>query len=1029
MRYFITHTTENYEDITLQLAKSINKYSKYKLIVYTIDYDGSELLKSVAITKRIDLNLPIANANDFMEKFGITYVYRNSVRTFLALGGKIDAMIDACNSGIDEWVYIDSDSIVNTNVDDLFDYCNEIETFPLASKGPYDYILLTHPDGSIEGNPFWQNNNVTDLESTLEWPMMKFFCMTPQQRGTYHTTNILVGNKNVKPFLEIWRDCKNLFPKITNTYKISPLQEETIYNVLTWQIKDIGLPMVYINVKGSDTVKHFLENETNQDIFVSEYYKLPKEKQLIKVFHGEKRMDEIDNIFNLIDTTTRKKLKILFVAPHLSTGGMPSFLLKRIKSLNQHSKDIEIFVVEFTNYSSTYVVHRKQIIDLVGENRFWSLGKDKFELIDIIKNNNIDIVHIDEMIEGFDSFNQVPPYLMELLYSNDRSWRIVETCHNVWFNPNETKLYNPDGYLFCTPWHLENTFTKMISPKELSLFPIENLKVTNEERINCKNILKLDLNKKHVLNIGLWTSGKNQGEGIEIARKLINTNPEIQFHFVGNQAINFESYWKPLMDNLPSNVTIWNERNDIDTFLKASDIFMFNSTWECNPIVLREAISYGLPILARNLTQYMDMFTPYITPINSDIDDTSTKLVNLIYNTINYSLPENDVKNFAETHVNFYNKIIKNEPEKQFENPKKPQFIFHCVDNPYFEIKSEIDKEFNVKIYDDKFNLHYEETIKSNTWIKLNREYYTKWNIKVFDGDMLIYKESLNYTNKRVFISFDSHSLGDTIAWIPYCLEFKKKHNCDVIVACKWIEYFKDVYPELEFVPPGSTVHNIMGMYKLGWFWNSDKEPEICNTIPLQKSVTNILGLDFTEIKPRINFTPKENPYTSKYITIATHSTSGLKYWNNPTGWQELIDYLILKGYKIISVSKEKCDLKHVEHLEDTSITNTMNVIHHSEFFIGLSSGLSWLSWAIGKHVVMISNFTEKNHEFTSNCTRIVKLDVCNSCWNNPMFKFDKGDWNWCPEHKDTERQFECHKSITSQMVINSIQHLLINNN
>ena len=99
MRYFITHTTENYEEITLQLAKSINKYSKYKLIVYTIDYDGSELLKSVAITKRIDLNLPIPNANDFMEKFGITYVYRNSVRTFLALGGKFDAMIDACNSG------------------------------------------------------------------------------------------------------------------------------------------------------------------------------------------------------------------------------------------------------------------------------------------------------------------------------------------------------------------------------------------------------------------------------------------------------------------------------------------------------------------------------------------------------------------------------------------------------------------------------------------------------------------------------------------------------------------------------------------------------------------------------------------------------------------------------------------------------------------------------------------------------------------------------------------------------------------
>ena len=73
----------------------------------------------------------------------------------------------------------------------------------------------------------------------------------------------------------------------------------------------------------------------------------------------------------------------------------------------------------------------------------------------------------------------------------------------------------------------------------------------------------------------------------------------------------------------------------------------------------------------------------------------------------------------------------------------------------------------------------------------------------------------------------------------------------------------------------------------------------------------------------------------------------------------------------------------------------------------------------------MISNFTEYNHEFTSNCTRIVNNSVCNGCWNKPQFKFDKGDWDWCPEHKNTERQFECHKSITSEMVIKQMQHLI----
>ena len=45
------------------------------------------------------------------------------------------------------------------------------------------------------------------------------------------------------------------------------------------------------------------------------------------------------------------KKKILFLAPHLSTGGMPAFLLKRIEALRQV---YEIFVVEHRNFSNEY---------------------------------------------------------------------------------------------------------------------------------------------------------------------------------------------------------------------------------------------------------------------------------------------------------------------------------------------------------------------------------------------------------------------------------------------------------------------------------------------------------------------------------------------------------------------------------------------------------------------------------------------------------------------------------------------------
>jgi hypothetical protein len=120
MRTFITHTTENYEEITTNLVRSIRKYSEYPIRVYTIDYDASENLKSLADCVRLDLNLPKLSSNDFVSENGNSYVQRKTLRTFLTLSAKVDAMINACENSIEEWVYLDSDCVANHNVDDLF---------------------------------------------------------------------------------------------------------------------------------------------------------------------------------------------------------------------------------------------------------------------------------------------------------------------------------------------------------------------------------------------------------------------------------------------------------------------------------------------------------------------------------------------------------------------------------------------------------------------------------------------------------------------------------------------------------------------------------------------------------------------------------------------------------------------------------------------------------------------------------------------------------------------------------------------
>jgi autotransporter strand-loop-strand O-heptosyltransferase len=676
-------------------------------------------------------------------------------------------------------------------------------------------------------------------------------------------------------------------------------------------------------------------------------------------------------------------MKIVYLAPHLSTGGCPQFILKRIQSLLTHTEGIEVYVVEYSYHGDAYVVQRNAIKKLLGKN-FGAHFSTKVEIADYIGLINPDIIHIDEMSERLDQ------HLMKALYRNDRKWYIIETCHDIAFDPS-TKVFHPDLFMFCSPYH-EDTFADLESLYETIEYPVDFKTIYWQEKVQAKRHLGMDLKKKHILNVGLWTKGKNQGEMLEIAKKY----PEMMFHSVGNQAGNFADYWQPLMKDVPPNVKIWGERADVELFMTAADVFMFNSTWECNPLVLREAIAHTLPIVARNLPQYGDMFTKYLDPIDTDLRTITRK-----YKTSN----DKNSRAFALKHEKAYKELMKVPIRKQ-----QVSITQHFVNQPFLEIKGNSESNFLVKFFDEKGICHYENTIKANHWIKLNRQWYTRWQAKVWEGKDLIYNSTLDLEGKKVFIAIDSRSLGDTLAFIPYCDAFRVKHNCEVIVSTFWNKILD--YPDLEFVEPGTMV-NCYAMYMLGYFHDSDKEPVPANKVPLQQCASNVLGLDFEELVPRVRLN-RERLDLGRYVTIATNSTAQCKFWTR-SGWQTVINHLHSKGFRVINVSKEANPFDNCEPIADTSIEYTMQVIAGAEYQISLSSGLSWLAFAIGTHVVLISNFTASDYEFTTKCTRIVNTKVCHDCWSE--HKLDSANWNWCPRNQN----FICHTSITPEMVIQQL--------
>ena len=330
----------------------------------------------------------------------------------------------------------------------------------------------------------------------------------------------------------------------------------------------------------------------------------------------------VNSIQKTLDEKAGGKPRILFVAPHLSTGGMPQYLYKKIEMLNDKA---EIFCVQYNNTSETYVVQRDLIRDKIGS-RFTCLGNDKNEIMDLIESICPDVIHFDDFVEFFMDDN-----IIEKIYSSDRPYYILETCHSSNITPAD-KVYCPDKFVMVNEWMCDR-FGDSGVPVDILEYPIENFK--RPDRNKSLSELELDPSRKHVINVGLFTPGKNQGELIEYARNLIDY--PIDFHFIGNTAPNFKDYWEPLLEDLPKNCKIWGERNDTDSFYKSADLFVFTSNWELNPIVIKECLSWNMPMLMRKLEPYKDSYDDnnlvnYLTPsgIFHDSESNAKKILEIL---------------------------------------------------------------------------------------------------------------------------------------------------------------------------------------------------------------------------------------------------------------------------------------------------------------------------------------------------------------------------------------------------------------
>ncbi|BAU37222.1 glycosyl transferase [Acetobacter pasteurianus NBRC 101655] len=386
--------------------------------------------------------------------------------------------------------------------------------------------------------------------------------------------------------------------------------------------------------------------------------------------------------------------------------------------------------------------------------------------------------------------------------------------------------------------------------------------------------------------------------------------------------------------------------------------------------------------------------------------------------------------------------------------PKNIRFDFNEGCRVHLPLLEETEGTWRIELTDlDTGNILFAQAGLSQALVRSSKRWYVRFGITVWqdhtaeDGKVTstqVFSHAYDSKDKQVLIIFPVGTLGDTLAWVPYATRFAEVRQARVTCAMSelLIPLFQNAYPHINFVTHDDVRTNKLteqayATYYLGLFFDDaacDWQPSDFRLVGLHKTAAYILGVSTKEEPAKISFPDEGRPIEEPYVCIAAQASSQCKYWNNPTGWDEVIKWLKAQGYRVICIDQKTVHgtgivWNHIPYgAEDQTgsrpLTERARWLKHAAFFIGLGSGLSWLAWSTGTPVVMIAGFSHPTTEFETPF-RIINWHTCNSCWNDPKERFDHHDFLWCPRHANTPRQFECTRLITAQQVIAKIKPLV----
>lgn len=313
---------------------------------------------------------------------------------------------------------------------------------------------------------------------------------------------------------------------------------------------------------------------------------------------------------DVLDTVKRKKSnKVTFLSLHLGYGGIES---ATINSANALSKDYNVEIISFYKLNESqenkldksinvkYLYNggpnKEEFKNQLKKKHFINAFKEGLKAIKILYlKRHLTIKAIKNIKEGAIVSTRVEFNTLLSKYGNNETLRIAqEHCYH---NNNKKYIRKIKEQYFGIDYLCALTTTLYDDYKKFLKFNKHTKVVLLPNMITNLPNEKSDLSNSNLISVSRLDSGKRIDEIVDIFGKLENKESKLYIIGDGSEYNNLKNQIKDL--NLEDRVQVLGYLNheNIEKYMLNSSAFLMTSITEGLPMVLLEAMSYGVPCI------------------------------------------------------------------------------------------------------------------------------------------------------------------------------------------------------------------------------------------------------------------------------------------------------------------------------------------------------------------------------------------------------------------------------------------------